>query len=214
MALSAIRDLLKLSTKGSMSKSTYAEALDFGAELYPALLGEDTSILRRATETDTTREYRQRARLKSQATGTDIKPLALITSDIEELDQLLDLAKKTKEKGRVDQLKNRLKTLKKSRDEIDPPAHTETQLISRDAAAFPSGLPSIDSGKGYRAFELPDGNALRLHLFHPDKPEHVSGADVFYERHSPSIETVTVVFVQYKIWEKQTLSLNDSRMQE
>jgi hypothetical protein len=214
MALSAFRDLLKLSTKGSMSKSTYAEALDFGAELYPALLGDDTSILRRATESDTTREYRQRARLKSQVAGSAVRPLELITADIEELDQLLNLAKKTKEKGQVDQLKNRLKTLKKARDEIDPPAHTETQLISRDAAAFPSGLPSIESGRGYRAFELPDGNALRLHLFHPDKPEHVSGADILYERHSQSSESVTVVFVQYKIWEKQTLSLNDSRMNE
>ena len=42
VALSAFRELLKLSTKGNMSKSTYAEALDFGAELYPALLGAAT----------------------------------------------------------------------------------------------------------------------------------------------------------------------------
>ncbi|MBA4286741.1 MAG: hypothetical protein C0434_14540 [Xanthomonadaceae bacterium] len=214
MALSAFRDLLKLSTKGSMTKSTYAEALDFGAQLYPALLGNESSVLRRATESDTTQEYRQRARLKTQAAGRPIHPLELIAADIAEIDQLLDVAKRTKEKGRVDRLKNRLKTLKNARDELDPPAHTETQLISRDAAAFPSGLPSIDSGKGYKAFELPDGNALRLHLFHPDKPEHISGADVLYERHSPATETVTMVFVQYKIWEKQTLSLNDSRMAE
>jgi hypothetical protein len=33
VALSAFRELLKLSTKGSMSKSTYSEAMDFGAEL-------------------------------------------------------------------------------------------------------------------------------------------------------------------------------------
>ncbi len=51
-----------------------------------------------------------------------------------------------------------------------------------------------------------------MHLFHPDKAEHVSGADVLYERHEPAREVATLVFVQYKIWEKQTLSLNDSRM--
>ena len=82
VALSAFRELLKLSTKGNMSKSTYAEALDFGAELYPALLGGDSSILRRATESDTTREYRQRARLKSQAAGKSIQPLDLLGPDI------------------------------------------------------------------------------------------------------------------------------------
>lgn len=213
VAISAFRDLLKLATKGDSSKSTYAEALDFGAELYPALLGAESSLLRRASESDTTREYRQRAHLKSQATGTTIQPLELIAPDIAELEQLLAVAKETKEKGRVDQLKNRLKTLKSARDQLDPQAHTETQLIGRDAGAFPGGLPSIGSGRGYRAFELPDGNALRVHLLHPDKAEHISGADVLYERHEPTKEVATLVFVQYKIWEKQTLSLKDSRLQ-
>jgi hypothetical protein len=213
IAFSAFRELLKISTKGSMSKSTYAEAFEFGAELYPALLGVESSILRQANESNTAREYRQRARLKSEAASIPIHPLGLLDDDISELVQLLDLAKKSKEKGRVDQLKNRLKTLRRARDEIAPPPHTETQLIARDTSAFPAGLPTIGNGKGYKAFELPDGNALRVHVFHPDKPEHVSGADVLYERHDPSTDSATLVFVQYKIWEKQTLSLNDPRMQ-
>jgi len=213
IALSAFRELLKISTKGSMSKSTYAEAFEFGAALYPALLGAESSILRQANESITAREYRQRARLKSQAAGTTIHPLGLLDQDISELEQLLDIAKTSKERGRVDQLRNRLKTLRRARDEIAPPPHTETSLIARDANAFPAGLPTIGSGKGYKAFQLPDGNALRVHVFHPDKPEHVSGADVLYERHDPSTDSATLVFVQYKIWEKQTLSLNDPRMQ-
>jgi hypothetical protein len=213
IALSAFRELLKISTKGNMSKSTYAEAFEFGAVLYPALLGFESSILRQANESNTARLYRQRARLKSEAEGTSIHPLGLLNSDILEFEQLLDLAKKSKEKGRVDQLKSRLKTLSRARDEIAPPAHTETQLIARDVSAFPAGLPSIGNGKGYKAFELPDGNALRVHVFHPDKPEHVSGADVLYERHDPTTDSATLVFVQYKIWEKQTLSLNEPRMQ-
>ncbi|MDF0378440.1 hypothetical protein [Methylophilus sp. YYY-1] len=213
IALSAFRELLKISTKGSMSKSTYAEAFEFGAALYPALLGDESSILRQANESNTAREYRQRARLKSEAAGNPIHPLGLLDEDISELVQLLELAKKSKEKGRVDQLKNRLKTLRRARDEIAPPAHTETQLIARDTNAFPAGLPTLGNGKGYKAFELPDGNALRVHIFHPDKPEHVSGADVLYERHDPSTDSATLVFVQYKIWEKQSLSLNDPRMQ-
>lgn len=212
VALTAFRDILKLSTKGSISKSTYAEALDFGAELYPALLGHETSVLRRAVESDATKEYRQRARLKSQVSGTTISAADLLNIEILEIEQLLNAAKATREKGRVDQLKSRLKTLKNARQELDPPPHSETQLIARDAAAFPAGLPALESGRGYRAFELPDGNALRVHLFHPDKPEHVSGADVLYERHSASSEMVSLVFVQDKIWERQTLSMTDPRL--
>lgn len=102
--------------------------------------------------------------------------------------------------------------LRRARDEIDPPLHTETQLIPRDTSALPAGLPTLGDGKGYKAFELPDGNALRVHVFHPDKPEHVSGADVLCERHDRSADSATLVFVQYKVWEKQALSLNDPRM--
>lgn len=96
IALSAFRELLKISTKGSMSKSTYAEAFEFGAALYPALLGAESSILRQANESSTAREYRQRARLKSQAAGIPIHPLGLLDQDISELEQLLDIAKTSK----------------------------------------------------------------------------------------------------------------------
>lgn len=214
VAVNAFRELLKLSTKGNMQKSTYDEAMEFGGMLYPALLGQETSILRRAKESDTTREYRQRARLKSTLQGREVLPLELLQPDIEELETLLSVAKRNRERGRVDQLRNRLSVLCDARDEIDPPPHTENQLIFRDVSAFPQGLPSIESGQGYRSFELPDGNTLRVHVLHPDKPEKVSGADVLYERHVPGEETATLVLVQYKIWEKQVLSLADPRMQE
>lgn len=212
VALNAFRELLKLSTKGSVAKSTYDEALEFGGDLYPALLGHETSLLRRAKESDTARLYRQRARLKGQAEGRSIHPMELIDPEIEELEQLLAHAKATKDKGQVDQLKNRLKTLRSTKDEIAPGPHSENQLIMRDTAAFPLGLPGMETGKGYRSFRLPDGHSLRVHLLHPDKPEHVSGADVLYERHQEGSDVASLVFVQYKIWEKQTLALTDPRL--
>lgn len=209
VALSAFREILKVSTKGNASMSTYAEALEFGEELYPALLGKESSLLRRSIESDITREYRQRAQLK-RLSGTNVTASDLLAIDIEELDQLLFLAKRERVKDRVDQLKKRLKSLRGAQAELSPERHTETQLIMRDAAAFPAGLPKMDSGKAYKAFQLPDGALLRVDVFHPDKPEHISGADVVYERHEG--EFATLVFVQYKVWEEQTLPLNDSRM--
>ncbi|WP_038631457.1 hypothetical protein [Edwardsiella anguillarum] len=56
IALNAIRGMVKIASKGSMSKSTYDNALDLGGVLYPELLGPDNSLLRRERESDTTKE--------------------------------------------------------------------------------------------------------------------------------------------------------------
>ena len=61
IALNAFRGLTKIASKGDMAKSTYDNALDFGGELYPELLGPESSVLRRERESDTAKEYRQKA---------------------------------------------------------------------------------------------------------------------------------------------------------
>jgi hypothetical protein len=214
VAINAFREILKLSTKGDLAKATYDDALDFGGELYPALLGKETSILRRDRESDTTKEYRQRARLKSQKENKKIEALELLVTDIEEIEELLQVARKNKDLGRVDQLRNRLKSLSTSRNELAPTPHTENQLIFRDTTAAVQGLPAIDSGKSYRDFRLPDDNVLRIRVLHPDKPEHITGADIIYERHDPYEQSASLIVVQYKIWENKSLKINEPRLAE
>jgi len=97
VALNAFRELLKIATKGDGAKSTYDEALEFGGELYPDLLGPEASILRRVRESNTTNEYRQRARLRAQKTGKSVTPLELLLPDIEEIEDLLNVAAQNKE---------------------------------------------------------------------------------------------------------------------
>jgi hypothetical protein len=214
VALNAFRELLKIATKGDASKSTYNEALEFGGELYPNLLGRESSLLRRVRESDTTTLYRQRARLRTQKTGTSVTPLELLLPDIDEIEDLLDVGARNKEdRGRVDQLKRRLKMLRTSQDELSPNPHTENQLVFRDAEVIRRDLPEMGTGKGYRDFELPDANLLRVRVLHPDKPEHVTGADVIYEMHNPDEQEASIVAVQYKIWEERALRLSDPRMQ-
>lgn len=212
IALNAFRELLKISTKGDLAKSTYDDALNFGAEMYPALLGKENSILRRVRESDTTKEFRQKARLKSEKHGRVVMPLELLLPEIEDHEDLIKIARSSKDRSRVDQLKGRLKTLIAARDELDPPAHSENQLIFRDAKAIADGLPEMGAGRARRDFELPDGGMLRVRVLHPDRPEQVTGADVIYERHSLANEEASIVIVQYKIWEKRSLRLTDSRM--
>jgi hypothetical protein len=213
VTLNAFRELTKIAAKGDLAKATYDNALELGGELYPELLSRDSSILRRERESDTTKEYRQRAQLKSIKHESKVLPLTLLQADIDELKDLLAIAKQNKNRSKVDQLKRRMALLVAAADELNPVPHTENQLIFRDALSIERIVPAHGSGKAYRDFELPDSNILRVRVLHPDKPEHITGADIIYERHNVEEERASVVAVQYKIWEDKVLYLNDERMQ-
>lgn len=213
ISLNAFRGLSKIASQGDMVKSSYDNSLQFGGEVYPELLGDDVSILKREHESDTTKEYRQKAQLSSIRDDKDIEAIDLIKGDISEYEDLLSIAERQKEsKQRVDQLKRRLGQLYKSKKEVEPEAHSENKLIFRDAYNVERIVPSLADGHGHRDFELPNGNIMRLRVLHPDKVEHITGADLIYERHSMDEEKIAIVAVQYKIWEKRKLYLSDDRM--
>lgn len=212
IALNAFRGMAKIATKSDMAKSTYDNALDLGGELYPELLGSN-SLLRRERESDVAREYRQRATLMTIKNSEQISPVSLLQKDIAEFKDLLLIAEKSKdEKRKADQIKKKLGQLIAAEQEINTVAHTENQLIFRDAYNVERNPPAINSGKGHRDFELPDGNILRIRVLHPDKPEHISGADIIYERHSSTENKASIVAVQYKIWSEKVLGLTDIRL--
>jgi hypothetical protein len=214
LAVSAFRELLKLSTKGDAEASTYRNALEFGGALIPRLLGEDASILRRARDSDITLEYKQRAILKSAKSDAIVDPLSLVLAEIEEVESFIAAGAQVNSKFNARQLESRLRRLYIAKSELETSPHSENQLIFRDAYSVERGTPRMSSGKGYRDFKLPDENILRMRVLHPDKPEHVTGADLIYERHSPQDQSASVVIVQYKVWEKRCLPLNDARMNE
>lgn len=205
----AVRELISLATQGDSSKSTYNRALELGAAICPDILGEDVSVIRRFRESDTAREYRQKAQAKSLKEEAEITPVDLLKADIEEYSGLLATARNQQ---RTDRLKRRLDDLKRALVEIDPERHSENQLIFRDAYNVSRDIPELKTGKAHRDFRLPDDDVLRIRVFHPDNPERITGADLVYEKHDPEKETVNLAAIQYKIWEDKTLYLNDDRM--
>lgn len=213
VTLNAIRGVVRIATKSDMSKGTYANSLDLGGELYPELLGPEHSVLRRMREGETAKEYRQRAELKSLSLSDKISPVDLLDVDIAELQSLIGYSKHDKEKRtQVDQLKKRLGLLEKARVELSLVSHSENKLIFRDAYNVDRDLPEMGFGLGRKDYQLPDGNFLRLRVLHPDRPEHITGADIIYERHDPQTDLVSVVIVQYKIWDDKKLYISDKRM--
>lgn len=177
------------------------------------MLGPETSILRRRRESEITIEYRQRATAKSLREKIPVAPLDLIGAEIAELQGLLDAAKTSGgSRAQVDKLKKRVGALREAEREMSPVPHSEHQLIFRDALNVERTVPSPGAGQGYRDFELPDSNVLRVRVLHPDRPEHVTGADIVYERHNPKTECASIVAVQYKIWEQRSMYLAEPRM--
>ncbi len=213
VVLNAIRGMVKIASKGSMTKSTYDNSLDLGGALYPELLGPETSVLKRERESDTTKEYRQKAELQSIKNSHDVSALELVLADIEEYESLISIAKAKKgDKKRTDQLKRKLGQLQKAKSELEVKPHSENQLIFRDAYNVERNLPELSKGHAHKDFQLPDGNHLRLRVLHPDRPEHITGADIIYERHNRDTDKVSIVVVQYKIWNEKKLYLSDPRM--
>jgi hypothetical protein len=63
-----------------------------------------------------------------------------------------------------------------------------------------------DSFIGYR---LPFDRTFRIRLLHPDKPEHLTGADLVYELYDSGLNRVRLVLLQYKMWSGEQLSVDD-----
>lgn len=211
ITLNAVRDLIRLATKGDKSQSTYNNALELGAVICPEILGAEVSILRQDRESDLTKEFRQKARYKSIKEDKPINPLSLVQQEIEEYESLLNIAKESNDKTKTDRLKRRLENLYKAEEEINPEKNSENQLIFRDAYKVDRHLPLLTEGKNNRTFDLHD-NLLTIRVLHPEVPEHITGADLVYEGYDSSAKKVTIAFVQYKIWEDKKLYLSDQRM--
>lgn len=214
ITLNALRAMVKIATKGDMTKGTYENTLELGGELYPDLLGAEKSLLRRERESDIVKEFRQRATLLSVQQSRSVTPLDLLQAEIDLLQSLLTIAKlEQNNQSKTDQLRRKLGAYEKAREELSPVEHTENKLIFRDAYNADRELPTLGTGLARKDYQLPDGNRLRLRVLHPDKPEHITGADVIYERHDELTQTVNLVVVQYKMWDGKTLYLSDERMQ-
>ncbi len=206
-AINAFRELLRVASRGNMSHSTYQSAIEFGGSVYPDLLGEDRSLLRRARESRLTTEYRQKAGAKQQL-GEDVTALQLAEEELSEIENLINAS----EFGEANALRRKKADLLESINELDPPDAIEHTLIFRDVNHADRNLPSIRTEHNFREFKLPDDNVLRITLYHPSVPEHISGADLMYEVHDIKAKTVNVVFIQYKIWHERTMYLSDPRM--
>lgn len=90
ITLNAVREMLKISSRGNIEKSRYEDAFEVGGEIYPELLGEEVSLLRRERLSNLTKEYIQKAEYLSVRENNETKPISLVRAEIAELESLLE----------------------------------------------------------------------------------------------------------------------------
>lgn len=211
VAVNACRGLIQIASRGDQAKSSYDNAFLFGEFFYPTLLGAGHRQLHRVRESDLVREYRQKAELLSVPNNTPVNPIDLVVSDIDEYRELLNTAQKRSGAGETDQIRRKLSQLHAAHNELASVSHSETQMIFRDARV--SGPLLYKEAKGYKDFLLNDHTVLRVHIFHPDQPEHITGADLVYEQHDMETGRARVAAIQYKVYDKsERLYLSDTRL--
>jgi hypothetical protein len=199
--LVALRETVNTALRG-VSSATYKQSLQFGKVLIPELLG-DSSLLAQEFQSETAKEYIQRAEAKSEMSGNVVDPTDLMEEEIKELQTLL------RANTQSDKIRQRLGRLEKAVDELRSELYSENQIIIRDALTSNREYPISGRGKDYTEFVLPNDRVLRIRVLHPGRPEHIIGADVIYESYVEKKKLVRIAALQYKMWSGKTLSLDE-----
>jgi hypothetical protein len=198
-AVTALREVMITAQREPVS---YPEAMALGAELYPGLLSPEKSLLYRAQDPLAVRAFREKAEAASIREEKEISAVDIVNREIRELQQLIAV-----KPGRTRDMKRELATLYRHLEYLKGARYSEHNLIARDvfAATRPRlPKPPIERDR-YQHYDLGRGRSLNIMMLHPDKPEHVSGADVVYEICSLETEEARVALVQYKVWENDSI---------
>ena len=198
----ALRDTLSIAKKTD-PKPTYENAIRILHDISPELYEDVIKQLPSKNLSDTAKFYQSKAELESLVKEEEINPINLISKDIKELEELLgkstDLP--SDKKRNIDL---RISQLIGTKESLKPRKLSENRILQRDFGKVNRedfGAKFLGSDDFKADFHLKSNSFLRIRLLHPDKPEHVSGADLIYEQHDEASGKIRVMFLQYKIWE-------------
>jgi hypothetical protein len=215
ITISALSEAIRIAVKGD-KRSTYEQILKLSKELYPQLFNINNSLLLQEQESDIAIEYRQKAEAKRIIEqDKSIKAIDIITDDIKQLKVYIRVSESKDNENQTDKLKRKLISLEKAQIELDEEAYTENDILLRDVYDVDRmSLLKMDGGKKFRDFKISDNRILRIRLLHPDKPEHITGADIIYEHHNVKENKIRLSAIQYKLWSKKQLSYDERMMKQ
>jgi hypothetical protein len=205
----ALRDTVSLANKAPIMP-TYESVInlfnDFSPELYKDIVNE----LPQRNLSEDAKVFIAEADVLSKQNNITITALEVLQTEIDKYKDLLkDNETINLEDKRV--LKGRIGSLEKIRKSLKPRELSENRILIRDsskASRKEFGAKVMDETDFYVDYQLKNKKYLRIRLLHPDKPEHITGADLIYEVHDEKTGLIRFVFLQYKIWEKGVLYIS------
>lgn len=207
-AVNAVREAVSLAKRANQPV-TYEQTLDLIEDLSPKLYAEVTTLLARKNESDVVKFFKEKAENKS----TDkviIDPIDLINEELKELEEIIEKDKSKRF------LNKRIIDLKNALTYFQPRKISEHKILNRDfyLADRPSFKFSetIYKDDEFVDYKLEDNKVLRLRLLHPDKPEHIIGADLIYEQFNLKTNLARFLVLQYKTWNSNNLNLSSGNI--
>jgi hypothetical protein len=186
---------------------TYRAIYNISDKIFPTLMGSENSLLAKEYQSKIVREYIQEAEAANKLDDTHVTAISLLEKDIAKNQRYILPNQEN------DAIRQKIGRLRAAHEELLQIRQSENELIFRDALEIERDFPVSGRGRNYVEFQLPKNRRLRVRVLHPDKPEHLMGADVIYENYSESNSLVRFVTLQYKMWEGKSLIV-DSRSQK
>jgi len=195
---------------------TYEKTIDAIYEIKPDLYKAVNNLLPIKNESETVRYFKQKAEAtnKGEEGLFKVTPELLLNNEIKEHNELLKNA--TDKDYKL--LERKIKEYEAALRYFKPRRVSEHKILVNDfnnvlADKHDYFAQEFDSNEEYKDFILANDKILRLRLYHPDKPEHITGTDVVYEIYDLLNERVRFIHLQYKVWDDKTIYLNNPKIQ-
>jgi 6-pyruvoyl-tetrahydropterin synthase len=214
--LISMRDMLLLAEKNG--KVTYQHAFEILHDLSPQIYSEIIKSVQHKNLNDTAKLFEEQAKIKSLGLEKEITALDLANEAISEIENVIESGQaQLLNEEELKHTRQRLLHLLATKESLMPERRiTEHRILERDfskANRVDFGAQFMQSDDNTVDYKLSNKSYLRIRMLHPDRVEHISGADLIYEQHNEERDEIRVMFLQYKIWEDGVLYLNSGKVE-
>jgi hypothetical protein len=213
-AVTIIRETISIAQKRTI-KPTYEQALKIIFDIDENFYNFCSAQLTKKNENDLVKFYKELASVESITQGKEVTAKELLNKEAGKYRTLLNTPDIEKERTKF--LFNHLASLEAAIENLKERRLSEHRILQADFCKVDRsflGAEFMFENHNYIDYKIPDNRYLRLRLLHPDKPEHILGADLIYEQLNVETEMVRVTVLQYKTWEKGILYFSTGNIQQ
>ncbi|WP_265427076.1 hypothetical protein [Chryseobacterium sp. YIM B08800] len=208
--VNALREVVSISKKMNQPIS-YEQTLDLLSDFSPETYDAIVPLMQRKNESDWVKYFKE----KADALSSDDKvvtPIEVINEELSELKKITN--------GRYDKrfLNKRVRDYENALDYFSPRKISEHKILNRDFYQTEREdfgiIETLYEDEEHKDYRLDNNKILRLRLIHPDRPEHIIGADLIYEHLDTKNKNVRFLHMQYKTWNNKSLNFKAGSLDE